>query len=398
MRSRASSKTESASDPGAPLTLRLLFLGDLILDEPDPESFFEPSGELLRSADLVVGHVEVPHTARGLPSSVDIPAPPADPAHLSALARAGIGVATLAGNHIFDSGPHGVEDTIATLQELGIATAGAGMTLDEARRPAIVERGGVRIGVLSYNCVGPRESRATSRKAGAASLDVLTHYELDYAGPGGPPRVYTFVAPEGLDALRDDVLALRASVDVAVVAFHQGLGHVPVKVHAYEHELGRTAIDCGADIVVGHHAHILRGIEIYRDRPIFHGLGNFVAVTRALTPGGASVGELEAWARRRRELFGFAPDPAMPFYPFHPESRNTMVADCRIEGGAVEAAFVPCWIDDSGRPVPMERSEEVIAYVERITAEAGLATSFRRDGSRVIVTAQEQASGSVSGP
>ena len=76
---------------------RLLLLGDLILDEPDPDSFFEPSRELLRSADLVVGQVEVPHTARGVPSSVDIPAPPADPAHLEALPRAGIGVATLAG-------------------------------------------------------------------------------------------------------------------------------------------------------------------------------------------------------------------------------------------------------------------------------------------------------------
>ena len=94
---------------------RLLLLGDLILDEPDPDSFFEPSRELLLSADLVIGQVEVPHTSRGVPSSVDIPAPPADPAHLGALPRAGIGVATLAGNHIFDSGPNGVEDTIAAL-------------------------------------------------------------------------------------------------------------------------------------------------------------------------------------------------------------------------------------------------------------------------------------------
>ena len=137
----------------------------------------------------------MPHTSRGVPSSVDIPAPPADPAHLDALARAGVGVATLAGNHIFDSGPNGVEDTIAALHELGIATTGAGMTIDEARRPAIVEAGGLRVGTLSYNCVGPRESRATSRKAGAAPLDVLTHYELDYAGPGGPPKAYTFVTP-----------------------------------------------------------------------------------------------------------------------------------------------------------------------------------------------------------
>jgi poly-gamma-glutamate synthesis protein (capsule biosynthesis protein) len=370
--------------------MRLLLLGDLILDEPDPGSFFEPSRALLRSADLVVGQVEVPHTSRGVPSSVDIPAPPADPDHLEALAGAGLGVATLAGNHVYDSGPNGIEDTIAELRKLGIATAGAGMNIEEARRPAIT--GGV--GVLSYNCVGPRETRATSRKAGAAVLDVLTHYELDYAGPGGPPQVYTFVAPASLDTLRADVLALREQVDVVVVAFHKGIGHLPVVVHDYERELGRTAIHCGADVVVGHHAHTLRGIEIYRGKPVFHGLGNFVAVTHALTPSGASAAELAAWSRRRRELFGFEPDPAMPFYPFHPESRNTMIADCRIERGAVDAGFVPCWIDDRGRPVPNERGDEVAAYVERITAEAGFDTRFAPDGERV----QVQASGSVSGP
>jgi poly-gamma-glutamate capsule biosynthesis protein CapA/YwtB (metallophosphatase superfamily) len=383
---------------------RLLFVGDLILDEPDPDSFFDPCRTLLASADLVVGQVEVPHTSRGVPSSVDVPAPPADPAHLAALARAGIRVATLAGNHIFDSGPAGVEDTLATLRGLGIATAGAGMNLEEARRPAVVEAGGLSVGVLSYNCVGPRESRATSRKAGAAPLDVLTHYELDHAGPGGPPRVYTFVAPESLEALRADVLALRDSVDVAVVAFHKGVGHVPVEVSSYERELGRTAVDCGADVVVGHHAHILRGIEMYRGRPIFHGLGNFVTVTHALTPDGGSGAELAAWARRRRELFGFEPDPAMPFYPFHPESRNTLVADCRVgKDGALEAGFVPCWIDDHGRPVPAahdEGGEEVEAYVEQITAAAGFGTAFAWDGERVVVTqaAGMQASGSASGP
>jgi poly-gamma-glutamate synthesis protein (capsule biosynthesis protein) len=361
--------------------MRLLLVGDLILDEPDPGSFFEPSRELLRSADLVIGQVEVPHTARGVPTSVDIPAPPADPAHLAALERSGLGIATLAGNHIFDSGPNGIEDTIATLRELGIDTTGAGMNLEEARRPAIVNG----VGVLSYNCVGPRESRATSRKAGAAALDVLTHYELDYAGPGGPPRTYTFVMPQSLDVLREDVLALREQVDVVVVAFHKGIGHLPVVVHDYERELGRTAIDCGADIVVGHHAHILRGIEVYRGKPVFHGLGNFVAVTHALTPSGGSAAELSAWSRRRRELFGFEPDPAMPFYPFHPESRNTMIADCRIEDGAIDAGFIPCWIDDAGRPVPNEREDEVAAYIERITAEAGFGTRFRREGNRYVV-------------
>ena len=88
----------------------------------------------------------------------------------------------------------------------------------------------------------------------------------------------------------------------------------------------------------------------------------------------------------------------MPFYPFHPESRNTMIADCRIEGGAVDAGFVPCWIDDRGRPVPLENRDEVTGYIERITLEAGFDTRFAPDGDRVRVQAGTQESGSASGP
>jgi len=78
----------------------------------------------------------------------------------------------------------------------------------------------------------------------------------------------------------------------------------------------RTA-DIAIGHVVGHHADILRGIETYRGRPIFHGLGNFVTVTRALSV--TTSPQRRAWAARRRTLFGFEPDPKMPAYPFHPQ-------------------------------------------------------------------------------
>ena len=251
--------------------------------------------------------------------------------------------------------------------------------------------------MLSYNCVGPRESRATSRKAGAAALDVLTHYELDYAGPGGPPRIYTFVTPESLEVLRADVLALRETVDVVVVAFHKGIGHVPVVVPDYERELARTAIDCGADIVVGHHAHILRGIEVYRGKPVFHGLGNFVAVTHALTPSRQERRELEAWSKRRRELFGFAPDPAMPFYPFHPESRNTI--DRRLpDRGRRRRGRLRAVLDRRPRPARCRARRRGGRGLRRADQrEAGFDTEFTWDGERVLVR-RDAGSGSVSGP
>lgn len=373
----------------SPLTI--MAVGDLVLDEPDAPFFFEPSCELLRSADLVIGQIEVPHSYSTETASVDVPAPPADPENLKAAADAGVAVATLAGNHIYDCGPQGIADTIRFSTDAGMVTTGAGMTLDEARTPAIVERQGRRIGVLDYNCVGPRESWATSAKPGAAFVKVLTHYELDSANPGGPPAIYSFCERVSLEQLRRDVRALAADVDIVIVALHKGIGHVPAEIADYEYEVSRAAIDAGASGVIAHHAHIMRGIEIYRGRPIFHGLGNFVTVTRALSMGDDNSPERQAWAKRRKKLFGFSPDPAMPTYAFHPESRNTAIVVVRVaDDGAVTAGFVPCWIDEDARPVPLGDTEEgrrVAGYIEDITREVELDTVFEWAGDVVIVDA-----------
>lgn len=360
--------------------VRILLVGDLILDEPQPDSFFEHARPVFRRADVVIGHVEVPHTTRGVEASSDVPAPPSDPANLLALGRAGFHVATLAGNHIFDAGPNGIEDTVAGLRRQGIQTTGAGRTLAEARQPAIVEREGVSVGVLSYNCVGPKDSWAGPTKAGCAYVRVITHYELDHASPGGPPRIYTFAEPETLEAMQADIAALDARVGVVVVALHKGIGHTPAALAMYERQVAKAAIDAGADIVVGHHAHITRGVEVYRDRPVYHGLGNFVTVTRALNvEANASPARL-AWAKRRRELFGFEPDPAYPTYPFHPEAKNAMIAVCDVDAtGICRAGFLPCWIHPSGAPEPLGergRGADVARYIEAITARAGLRAGF----------------------
>ncbi|MFG1943917.1 CapA family protein [Nonomuraea sp. NPDC048826] len=371
------------------MTLTVMSVGDLVVDEPDPASFFAPARDTLRRGDVVIGHVEVPHSTSTAQVSTDVPAPPADPAALPAVADAGFHVVTLAGNHVYDVGDQGVADTIKYATEAGLATAGAGMNLDEARRPAVVERGGLRVGVLSYNCVGPRESWAGSAKPGCAPIKVLTHYELDHASPGGPPTVYTFADPDHLERMAADVAALRERADIVLVSLHKGVGHTPAVLAMYEKPVARAAVDAGADAVFAHHAHIMRGIEMYRGRPIYHGLGNFVTVTHALTPAPGADDDRAAWARRRVELYGFAPDPGMPFYPFHPESRNTAIATCRFDGsGLVSAGFVPCWIDDAGRPVPLGDDADgrrVAAYIERITRQAGLTTEFGWDGDEVVL-------------
>jgi poly-gamma-glutamate synthesis protein (capsule biosynthesis protein) len=366
----------------------LLATGDLILDEPDPDAFFEPSRELLCAADLVVGHVEVPFTTRVRHAPL-VPPEARDPAKLAALKRANVAAASLAANHVYDAGSGGIQDTLDGLRAQGIEAFGAGMNLEEARQPAIVTRGGVRFGLLSYNCVGPKESWAGPSKAGGAYVHILTHYELEHAEPGGRPATYTGADADSLLAMVDDIARLRSRCDVLSVSFHKGTVHTPVKVMAYEKQVARAAVDAGADLIVSHHAHILRGIEVYKGKPIYHGLGNFVTVTQALSTRG--VTDPTAWALRRKQLFGFEPDPNTPEYPFHPESRLTMLATLTIDDqGQATAGFVPCVINQRSQPEPVGREgrgAEVLAYVERITREAGLNASFRwrGDGDEVAI-------------
>ena len=366
----------------------VMLVGDLILDEPEPDRLFDRARPHLAAASVLCGHVEVPHSLRGRETSTDIPAPAADPHHLEALGRAGFSVVTLAGNHIADAGPEGIADTIGGLEALGIRTTGAGASLSQAQQPAIVERDGVRFGFLSYNCVGPRESWATAGKPGCAYVRILTHYELEYATPGGPPAIYTFADPVSLEAMQAGIRRLSEQVDVVAVALHKGVVHSPATLAMYERPVAHAAIDAGAHLVIGHHAHILQAIEVYRGRPIFHGLGNFVTVTRALNVEANASPERQAWALRRRKLFGFEPDPDYPTYPFHPEAKNAIIGWCECDrSGVKRAGFLPCWIHPDGSPEALadnEQSRAVAAYVEKITRASGLNTEFRRENDRMV--------------
>lgn len=368
-------------------TLTMLAVGDLILDEPQAETFFAYVAPVLKSADVVVGQGEVVFTSRGVCSSTDVAAPPCDPANMSALPAAGFNVITLAGNHLWDSGAPGIEDTIAGLQGYGIAVTGAGMNINEARRPAIIKRDGTSFGFLSYNCVGPKESWATNKKAGCAYVNIITHYELEHATPGGPPAIYTFAEPRSLELMLDDIKKLRSLCDVLVVALHKGIGHVPAKLAMYEQQVSYAAIDAGADLILGHHAHILRGVEQYKGKTIFHGLCNFVTVTRALAPDPTQ--DSQQWAMKRKELFGFAPDPDYPTYPFHPEAKQTIIAKCLISGGRItRVSYLPCLVNKKGQPEILkndERGQQVFSYMKKITQIAGLNAAFEWDGNEIVI-------------
>lgn len=364
--------------------LDCIFTGDLVLDEPDPAHWLSGIAPALQRADVVIGHLEVPHTHRGHEMAGDVPAPGADPAHLAALRNAGFHAVTLAGNHIADCSAEGIADTRAELARLNIACCGAGVDLEQATQPALLHAAGKRLALLSYNCVGPEKAWAGTTRAGCAYVRV----ETADGSPIAPAAPLHVADPQSLAAMCADISAACKTADLVIVALHKGIVHTPIKLAPYERPVAQAAIDAGAHVVIGHHSHIVHGIEFYRGRPIFHGLGNGCVVTRALNPAQDHPARA-AWAQKRKQLFGFEPDPDYYLAPFHPQAVNAMLGCLRVfDDGRIETGFVPVFVEAPGRPVlaTPEQAKEIAGYMAHITIAACLPPlSMQLQSDRVVV-------------
>lgn len=373
--------------------LNVIATSEMILGmEREPEFYFEPVEPLFRKADLVFGHLETPHTDRPEYQGVFM-TPPSPMKNLPGLTYAHFDGITLAGNPIYAYGPPGVEDTVNWLDEHGIAHAGAGMNIDEARKPMILERGGVRFGILSYDSVGQRHAAATSRKPGCAYVDILTHYEPGKF-PGAAPKVYTFPEPQSLEAMREDIRALRPRCDVLIVVLHMGMGMQEQVLADYEYQLPREAINEGADLIITNHAHVLKGMEFYKGVPIYHCLCNLVTVFPwHIHHMFKEEPETTLNKSRIRPRSGYSKswlDLNTPNYPFPHYSRKSMIAALRVDPSTkkiVRAAFHPVYIDTEGRPIltgRSERGEEIFSYMEKITQGANLNARYVWDGDEIV--------------
>ncbi len=213
------------------------------------------------------------------------------PVVLDALKQVGMNIVTLANNHAMDFGDEGMLQTLDNLDKAGIARFGGGRDIADARKPAIVERDGVKIAFLGYCSVyTPGTAPAGVDKPGIVTIPVRTSYEVPagiFSNPGGLPKVITTANEPDVAKMQAEVRKAREQADIVVVNFHWGLtprgswptAPVPVKdrpfyVLNYQEDLGRAAIDCGADLVVGHHPHRLQGVENYKGKLICYSLGN----------------------------------------------------------------------------------------------------------------------------
>ena len=202
-------------------------------------------------------------------------------------------------------------------------------------------------GVLTYNWSGPREPGHVP-KGRCAPLEVLTHYELDHAGPGGPPT--DLHVRRGREPGRDPGGRPRARERwTSCRRVPQGGRDAPVDGAGLRTRAARTAIDGGAHAVFGHHAHICGGSRSTGRR------SSTAWATSSPSPRSSRPGRQATTSAPPGRGGGGCTAPARPgdaglsVPPGEPQHDGRGVPD---RGRRVEAGFVPCWIDNRGRPVP----------------------------------------------
>jgi len=246
--------------------LRLLFGGDAMLGRLAGDALLRegpdyPLGAvsaLLRGADLAVANLECAICApaerwHGTPKAFYFRAPPLAG---QALQDAGIGLVSLANNHILDYDVQGLLETLTILDAHGIAHAGAGASLAAAQAPAIVERNGVRIGMAAF-CDHQDDFAATPEHPGMAWLGL--HDEA-----------------AAIDAFARALAPLRAQgVRWPILSLHWG-PNMASEPSPHQRRLARAAIEVGWKIVYGHSAHVFQGVELHEGCPILYAAGDLV--------------------------------------------------------------------------------------------------------------------------
>ncbi len=183
-----------------------------------------------------------------------------NPGNIPALKVARIDFCALANNHVLDWGYVGLMETLATLKEAGIAYAGAGQNLGAAEAPAVIDVAGKgRVIIFSYGVV-------------------TSGIPLSWAASEGRPGVNLLIglSDEAVRRIRENVVAVEQPGDIVVITIHWGSNWgyaIPSEQRAFAH---RLIDEAGVDIIHGHSSHHVKGIEVYKDRLIIYGAGDFI--------------------------------------------------------------------------------------------------------------------------
>ena len=354
-------------------------VGDMIFNEPitqlgdpDRQSLFR----ILQEADVAYGNLEF-----SLNDRPELQRPfynfRAPKRFVWELARTGINLVSMANNHALDFGPEGLKDCLRTLDLALIEHAGAGNTLAEAHALAVREVQGqkTRFGLLSYMRYWTAKYR--SKDPGAASLATIDPAVILASREG---KVEAIEGPLEADilAMEEDLLLARRHAEVVMVALHNhDVSHsrtfgIQDRTPANDQIMFHRAIDAGADLVLGTGPHVLRGIEIYKGKPIFYSLSDFIYQYR--TPDRIPVDLIH---QRDLEMAR----PANVSVWDRRDSREVMegvIVRMTVNQGKLRRIqLVPFAIDDEGplygvpRLVDDARAKATLALLQRLSAPYG---------------------------
>ncbi len=213
----------------------------------------------------------------------------AAPESAKALKDAGFTVVSIANNHSMDYGPKGITSTRKYLKEAGVSYFGAGKDLMEAREPVIIEKNGTKFAFLGYGV--------------AHSNDV-------YAGAGRAG-----IAPFFRKYLKVDIKNAKLAADIVIVSIHWGVEYEakPIKRQV---KLAHDIIDYGADIILGHHPHVVQSLEFYKDKPIIYSMGNFLFDQKS---GRTKGGMIYGFEFKGSELASIEAMPLGRVYTYYPK-------------------------------------------------------------------------------
>lgn len=220
-----------------------------LLEKEEPGAPLQAILPSWTEADLRLGNLESPicTSARAAPAKMTLRGAPGA---IELLRKGGFNCLTLANNHMMDYGAAGIRETHAALESGGIRHGGSGLSEEEARAAVLLERAGQRIGILSYCDVEQKSPLyATAASAGVAALNV--------------------------DQCLREVSELRPLVDWVIVQLHWGLEMAQLPSPS-QRQLARRFVQAGADLILGHHPHLLQPMEIIKGTPVLYSLGNFL--------------------------------------------------------------------------------------------------------------------------
>jgi poly-gamma-glutamate synthesis protein (capsule biosynthesis protein) len=309
-----------------PKTLRLAAVGDCMITRPlsslPPEEFL-PLAKIIQSADVSFGNFEMTLAENDAPPQyhdscayVHLRADmPENRVIAEDLKWAGFKIMGLANNHAMDYGAQGLASTINKFDAAHLAHAGTGQNLSEARAPGYWDGRSGRVSLVACSSTFPYGAFAAdgngevAARPGLNPCRVRTTYRLapdefnslrniahsisgnsqaaasentfNFLGhkfvAGSPSGVLTEADPDDLAAITGAIRRASRNSDLTLFGIHahEQLGSAEIPA-AFLRPLAHACIDAGANAFIGHGPHVLRGIEIYKGRPIFYSLGNFI--------------------------------------------------------------------------------------------------------------------------